>query len=154
MKRFLIIAAVAATLLQAPLALALDLQGHRGARGLAPENTLAAFRRALEIGVTTLETDLAVTSDGHLVLAHDPLLKGRVSVRINRPRPGDTAIDAQLDASPAFAGVSRYAYGRAGIQLFIETDLLKAGLLGDAMVLEFDYVFPGHDSHILSVVEL
>lgn len=52
----------------------LDLQGHRGARGLAPENTLAAFRRALEIGVTTLETDLAVTADGTLVLSHDPLL--------------------------------------------------------------------------------
>lgn len=51
-----------------------DLQGHRGARGLAPENTLAAFAKALEIGVTTLETDLAVTSDGTLVLSHDPLL--------------------------------------------------------------------------------
>jgi glycerophosphoryl diester phosphodiesterase len=51
-----------------------DLQGHRGARGLAPENTLAGFRRALEIGVTTLETDLAMTRDGVLVLAHDPLL--------------------------------------------------------------------------------
>ena len=35
-----------------------DLQGHRGARGLAPENTLAGFRRALEIGVTTLEFDV------------------------------------------------------------------------------------------------
>ena len=44
--------------------MAFDLQGHRGARGLAPENTLAAFARALEIGVTTLETDLAVTRDG------------------------------------------------------------------------------------------
>jgi glycerophosphoryl diester phosphodiesterase len=54
--------------------LAFDLQGHRGARGLAPENTLAAFARALEIGVTTLETDLAVTSDGVLVLSHDPVL--------------------------------------------------------------------------------
>ena len=53
---------------------AFDLQGHRGARGLAPENTLAAFARALEIGVTTLETDLAVTSDGVLVLSHDPVL--------------------------------------------------------------------------------
>ena len=39
-----------------------DLQGHRGARGLAPENTLAAFAKALAIGVTTLETDLAVTT--------------------------------------------------------------------------------------------
>ncbi|HJQ59557.1 MAG TPA: glycerophosphodiester phosphodiesterase [Vineibacter sp.] len=51
-----------------------DLQGHRGARGLAPENTLAGFRKTLEIGVTTLETDLAVTQDGTLVLSHDPLL--------------------------------------------------------------------------------
>lgn len=53
---------------------AFDLQGHRGARGLAPENTLAAFANALEIGVTTLETDLAVTKDGVLVLSHDPVL--------------------------------------------------------------------------------
>ena len=61
-------------LLQATAAAAFDLQGHRGARGLAPENTLAAFRAALEIGVTTLETDLAVTRDGVLVLSHDPQL--------------------------------------------------------------------------------
>ena len=38
-------------------ALAFDLQGHRGARGLAPENTLASFARALAVGVHTLETD-------------------------------------------------------------------------------------------------
>ena len=53
---------------------AFDLQGHRGARGLAPENTLAAFAMALAMGVTTLETDLAITKDGVLVLSHDPLL--------------------------------------------------------------------------------
>jgi glycerophosphoryl diester phosphodiesterase len=53
---------------------AFDLQGHRGARGLAPENTLAGFAKALEIGVVTLETDLAVTRDGVLVLSHDQLL--------------------------------------------------------------------------------
>jgi glycerophosphoryl diester phosphodiesterase len=51
---------------------AIDLQGHRGARGLAPENTLAAFQVALAIGVTTLETDLALTADDVLVLTHDP----------------------------------------------------------------------------------
>jgi len=56
-----------------------DLQGHRGARGLAPENTLAAFRKALEIGVTTIETDLALTRDGVLVLAHDPRLNPDLS---------------------------------------------------------------------------
>ena len=48
-----------------------DLQGHRGARGLAPENTRAGFELALSIGVTTLETDLGVTRDGVLVLSHD-----------------------------------------------------------------------------------
>ena len=55
-------------------AAAIDLQGHRGTRGLAPENTLAAFRTALAIGVTTLETDLALTRDGVLVLSHEPHL--------------------------------------------------------------------------------
>jgi glycerophosphoryl diester phosphodiesterase len=55
-------------------AAAFDLQGHRGARGLRPENTLAAFSFALATGVTTLETDLAVTKDGVLVISHDPFL--------------------------------------------------------------------------------
>ncbi len=53
---------------------AFDLQGHRGARGLAPENTLAGFKIALETGVTTLETDLAITKDGQVVISHDPYL--------------------------------------------------------------------------------
>lgn len=55
-------------------AAAIDLQGHRGARGLAPENTLASFRVALAIGVSTVETDLAMTQDGVLVLSHEPYL--------------------------------------------------------------------------------
>lgn len=53
---------------------AFDLQGHRGARGLAPENTLPAFETALKIGVTTLELDLAVTKDDILVVSHDTRL--------------------------------------------------------------------------------
>ncbi len=53
---------------------AFDLQGHRGARGLAPENTLPGFALALSLGVTTLETDIAVSRDGVLVISHDPAL--------------------------------------------------------------------------------
>jgi glycerophosphoryl diester phosphodiesterase len=53
---------------------AFDLQGHRGARGLMPENTLAGFVQALKLGVTTLEMDLAVTRDGRLVVSHDSRL--------------------------------------------------------------------------------
>ena len=66
--------AFAVCLITAVGAFAFDLEGHRGARGLAPENTLAAFRRALTIGVTTIETDLAVTRDDILVISHDPFL--------------------------------------------------------------------------------
>jgi glycerophosphoryl diester phosphodiesterase len=51
-----------------------DLEGHRGARGLAPENTLPGFARALGLGVTTLEMDLAVTKDGVVVVTHDSTL--------------------------------------------------------------------------------
>ena len=65
---------VATGLIAATAATAFDLQGHRGARGLAPENTLEAFRTALGIGVTTLELDLAVTKDGILVVSHDSVL--------------------------------------------------------------------------------
>ncbi len=51
-----------------------DWQGHRGARGLRPENTLAGFAHALGLGVTTLELDLGVTRDGVVVISHDPEL--------------------------------------------------------------------------------
>jgi glycerophosphoryl diester phosphodiesterase len=53
------------------VAAAFDLQGHRGARGLAPENTLEGFAAALAIGVSTLELDLGMTRDGVLVVSHD-----------------------------------------------------------------------------------
>lgn len=51
-----------------------DAQGHRGARGLQPENTLPAFETALDVGVTTLELDLHYTQDGHVVIWHDPII--------------------------------------------------------------------------------
>ena len=62
------------TLAMAAPVQALDIQGHRGARGLAPENTLPAFARALAIGVTTLELDCGITRDGVAVVSHDPAL--------------------------------------------------------------------------------
>lgn len=50
---------------------ALEVQGHRGYRGLFPENTLPGFAAAIEAGVTTLELDLQVTQDGEIVIYHD-----------------------------------------------------------------------------------
>jgi glycerophosphoryl diester phosphodiesterase len=61
------------TLAVAPVlsAQAFDLQGHRGARGLAPENSLPGFATALAVGVSTLELDVGVTRDGVVVIHHD-----------------------------------------------------------------------------------
>lgn len=52
----------------------LEIQGHRGARGLWPENTLAAFAGALGLGVSAVELDCGVTRDGVAVVTHDPEL--------------------------------------------------------------------------------
>lgn len=51
---------------------AIDIQGHRGARGLAPENSIPAFILAADLGVTTLELDLVVSKNGQLVVSHEP----------------------------------------------------------------------------------
>jgi glycerophosphoryl diester phosphodiesterase len=66
-------------LLVAHPALALDLQGHRGARGLAPENTLPAFATALSLGVTTLELDTGITRDGVVVISHNTALNPEIT---------------------------------------------------------------------------
>jgi glycerophosphoryl diester phosphodiesterase len=60
-------------------AAAFDLQGHRGARGHLPENTLPSFQRAVEIGVDTLELDVGVTRDGVVVIHHDRRLNPDVA---------------------------------------------------------------------------
>jgi glycerophosphoryl diester phosphodiesterase len=52
----------------------IDLQGHRGARGLLPENTLVGFAGALAVGVDTLELDVALTADDVVVVTHDARL--------------------------------------------------------------------------------
>jgi glycerophosphoryl diester phosphodiesterase len=46
-----------------------DIQGHRGARGLLPENTIAAFVKALELSVTTIELDVVITKDKKVVVS-------------------------------------------------------------------------------------
>jgi len=56
----------------------IDLQGHRGARGLLPENTIPAFLRALDLGVTTLEMDIAINAQGHAVLSHEPWMSAKI----------------------------------------------------------------------------
>jgi glycerophosphoryl diester phosphodiesterase len=52
----------------------IDIQGHRGCRGLLPENTLPAFEKAIDLGVNTLELDIAITKDNEVVVSHEPFM--------------------------------------------------------------------------------
>src|SRR6202790_4747871 len=73
-----------------PMIFPFDLQGHRGARGLKPENTLPSFETAFDIGVTTVETDLHLTRDGVPLICHDAVISDRLCRLItgnNAPSP-------------------------------------------------------------------
>jgi glycerophosphoryl diester phosphodiesterase len=101
--------AAAAMLVLAAGASAFDLEGHRGTRGHAPENTLAAFRRALEIGVDTLEMDAAITADGVVVVSHDPELNPTIT---RDPQGRWLAGPGPLIHSLSFAQLQTYDVGR------------------------------------------
>jgi glycerophosphoryl diester phosphodiesterase len=87
---------------------ALDTQGHRGARGLLPENTLPAFERALDLGVTTLELDCGITRDGVVVIAHDRALNPDFA----RDSTGHWIDAARTIRSLTFDELQRYDVGR------------------------------------------
>ena len=91
-------------------ATALEIQGHRGARGLLPENTIPAFERAIELGVDVLELDLGVTRDGVPVVHHDRAL--------DPDRTRDAAGEWLASPGPFLntldlAALSRFDVGRA-----------------------------------------
>jgi glycerophosphoryl diester phosphodiesterase len=69
---FLFIASFITTSLFAQYIPRFDVQGHRGARGLKPENTIPGFITALDSGVTTLEMDVVITADNQVILSHEP----------------------------------------------------------------------------------
>ena len=87
----------------------MDVQGHRGARGLLPENTLPAFQRALGLGVDTLELDCGVTKDGVVVVHHDR----RLNPDLARGPDGKwVASPGPTIRSLTYAELQRYDVGR------------------------------------------
>lgn len=58
-----------------------DLQGHRGARGLLPENTIPAFLKAVDLGVDTIELDVVVTADDSILVSHEPWFHHDISMK-------------------------------------------------------------------------
>jgi glycerophosphoryl diester phosphodiesterase len=68
-----------------------DKQGHRGCRGLYPENTIPAMLHAIGLGVTTLEMDVVITKDKKVVLSHDPYFNHEISTKPN----GDAVTESE-----------------------------------------------------------
>lgn len=123
---------------------------HRGASALAPENTLAAFRLALEQGCDGIELDIHRTRDGHLVVIHDHAL-GRTAAGRGLIRDLPLAVVKQADAGawkgPRFAGERVPTLDEtlalllpAGILVFIE---LKAG----------SFHYPGIEADLLALLQ-
>jgi glycerophosphoryl diester phosphodiesterase len=76
-----------------------DLQGHRGARGLKPENTLPAFEVAFDLGVSSIETDVHLTRDGVPILTHDASIHARLCRLLPRsiaPEPASQSLISSL----------------------------------------------------------
>lgn len=69
----------------------IDIQGHRGCRGLMPENTVPAFMHALGLGVTTLELDVVITRDKKVLVSHEPWISSEICVGgTEHPSPDDS----------------------------------------------------------------
>ncbi|ACF13046.1 glycerophosphoryl diester phosphodiesterase [Chloroherpeton thalassium ATCC 35110] len=96
------------------LATFFDIQGHRGARGLLPENTIPAFLKALELGVTTLELDLAVSNDRKLVVSHEPWFSSEICSKPNGEPIAPADERAHLIYQMNYSEISAYDCGRRG----------------------------------------
>lgn len=69
---------------QATIKRAIDIQGHRGARGLLPENSIRGFVKAIDLGVNTLELDLCITKDKLVVVSHEPFISSEICLDSDR----------------------------------------------------------------------
>jgi glycerophosphoryl diester phosphodiesterase len=98
-----------------------DWQGHRGCRGLLPENSIPAFLKALEFPmITTLELDVAVSKDGQLVISHDPYFEAEFS-----SKPDGTPVTKEEELSlnihkMTYDEVKQYDGGKRGHPRFPE----------------------------------
>ncbi len=119
-----------------------DVQGHRGARGLMPENTIPAFLMALDSGVTTIELDLAVTKDGQLVVSHEPWMSASICVDASgKDIDPEQEIKFNIFQMP-YAEVAMWDCGSKNNARFPEQQKMKIGkpLLKDVIVAVEDHI--------------
>jgi glycerophosphoryl diester phosphodiesterase len=74
-----------------------DLQGHRGARGLLPENTIPSFLKTVDLGVDTIEFDVVVTADRRVLVSHEPWFHQNITTKPDgSPVTADEATDLNI----------------------------------------------------------
>lgn len=104
-----------------------DWQGHRGARGLAPENTIPAFLRALEFPeIVTLELDLAVSADEQLVVSHEPWLSASICAHPDGSAVLPEEEENLLIFKRAYLEIQEYDCGARGNPRFPEQEAQSA----------------------------
>lgn len=104
----------------------IDVQGHRGSRGLMPENTIPAMTKALGLGVTTLEMDAVITSDKQVILSHEPFFSHQISTHPNG-KPVTEEEEKQLNIfKMTFAETQRYDVGKKIHPVFPKQQKLSA----------------------------
>lgn len=102
-----------------------DWQGHRGARGLLPENTIPAFIKALELGVTTLELDLAVSKDSQLIVSHDPWLNPDICQNADNSRLSKEEAENRIIWQMTVAEIKKYDCGSLGNPRFLSQQRMR-----------------------------
>jgi len=101
---------IATTMLAQPF----DIEGHRGCRGLMPENTIPAFIEAVRLGANTLEMDIVVSSDGKLVVSHDPVMNDVICTKPDgNPVANDEAYKLKIYEMP-YSEIKKYDVGMRG----------------------------------------
>ena len=114
----------------------IDLQGHRGARGLLPENTIPSFKKALEYGVTTLELDVVVSADSQVVVSHEPWFSSSICTdAAGRPIAHEDERSFNI-FSMSYDSIRAFDCGSIGNPNFPEQEAVAVGkpLLDSALV--------------------
>jgi glycerophosphoryl diester phosphodiesterase len=102
-----------------------DLQGHRGCRGLMPENTIPAMLKALEWGVTTLEMDVVITADSVVLLSHEPFFNHEISSKPGGERVSEAEERSLNIYSMTYAQTQQYDVGMVPHPRFPEQQKMK-----------------------------
>lgn len=103
-----------------------ELQGHRGARGLSPENTIQAFEKALKLGVNTLELDVVVSKDHKVVVSHEPWLNNDITLDVDGNRISRENAIAFNIYKNKYKNIKKYDVGSLGNSKFPEQEKVAA----------------------------